>query len=285
MTTTPVETPASAFSEREHMVCTVSHLIEDGATYWVAGGGSPLYSTLLAKHRHAPDAMYATEDGVIDPRPELPFRPMGTMMASRATYGAASWTTMNGVGDHAQLGFYDYGLLNSLQVDQFGNINSTVIGPYGEWERRFGGPGGAMTIAASCWRTILMTDQDKRKFVEHVDFISSPGFLDGTEGARERAGMPSDTGPYRVVTPWALYDYEDRRLRLIARSPWVTVEQILEECEFKPKVADEIAVLDPPTEEELDYYRSQLDPIGQTMDRGNWVIRDENGEYQIQEVR
>ena len=278
-----MSTPAAAFSEREHVVCQVARLIDGGSTYWVAGGGSPFYSMLLAQRLYAPDALYATEDGVIAPTPQLPFAPFASMMSSQAAAGASSWTTMSGVGDHAQLGFFDYGILNTLQVDQHGNINSTVIGTYEESERRFGGPGGADTNAGACWRTILITDQQRRKFVDRVDFISSPGFLDGTEGARERAGLPADTGPWRVLTPWSMYDYEDRKLRLIARSPWVTVEEILEECEHKPLVAPEIVVLDPPTDDELDYYRTHLDPIGQTMDRGDWVVLQDNGEYRLQE--
>ena len=107
----------------------------------------------------------------------------------------------------AHLGYVDYGILNSLQVDRYGNINSSVIGRYQDGEgRRFGGPGGADTIAATSWRTIVVTDQQKRKFVERVDFISSPGYLDGP-GARERHGLPPDTGPWRVYTPWAMFGY------------------------------------------------------------------------------
>ena len=120
------------------------------------------------------------------------------------------------------------------------------------------------------------TDQEKRKFVERVDFISSPGFLDGSEGARERAGLPPDTGPHRVVTPWALYDYTaERKLRLIARAPWVNVDQILEQCEYPPVVAKEIGVLEGPTEEELHILRTELDPRGQnTAERSAWVVFD-----------
>jgi acyl CoA:acetate/3-ketoacid CoA transferase beta subunit len=120
-----------------------------------------------------------------------------------------------------------------------------------------------------------MTDQEKRKFVERVDFVSSPGYLDGTPGARERVGLPSDTGPWRVVTPWALYDCDDRRLRLIAVSPFVTVEQVLAECEHQPLVAEYVETLDTPTEEELDILRGQLDPTGQnTARRSEWVLLD-----------
>jgi len=154
-----------------------------------------------------------------------------------------------------------------------GNINSTFLGEYPDAGRRFGGPGGADSIAAMCWRTILMTDQQRRKFVDRVDFISSPGFLDGSEGARERVGLPAHTGPWRVVTPSAVYDYtENRRLRLIAVSAWTTVEEVLKECEHRPELADQIAVLDPPTEEELTIYRTELDVRGQTSDRGLWII-------------
>ena len=269
-------TKATSFSEREMQICTVARMIEDGKTYWVAGGGGPMYAILMGKKLYAPNAQYITEDGVIAPEPMLPFDPIMTMVSARAGYRALAWGTMNTAANHAQLGLMDYGVLNTLQVDRYGNINSTVIGAYGERMRRFGGPGGADSIAALCWRTILMTDQEKRKFVERVDFISSPGFLDGTPGARERAGLPRGTGPWRVVTPWAAYGYsEEGRLRLIARAPWVTVEQILEECECQPLVADHIETLDTPTDEELDILRSQLDVAGQFSGaRGIWIIWD-----------
>lgn len=271
-----------AFNEREVAMCVVARMVENGRTYWAAGGGTPLYSVLLGQKLYSPDAQYVTEDGVVSPEPLLPFEPMMTMVASRAVHRALSWGTMNSAGIHAQLGHMDYGVLNTLQVDQHGNINSTVLGEYGSG-RRFGGPGGADTIAACCWRTILITDQEKRKFVREVDFISSPGFLDGTAGARERAGLPRDTGPWRVVTPWAVYDYQDRRLRLMARVPWLSVEEILEECEWKPLIAETVEVLEPPTEAELQILRTELDVRGQTTDAaGAWIIWD--GEKYVRQV-
>jgi glutaconate CoA-transferase subunit B len=269
-------TPATSFNEREMQICVVARMVEDAKTYWVAGGGGPMYAVLLAIRLYAPAAQYITEDGVIAPEPMLPFEPVMTMVSSRAGYRALAWGTMNTAGNHAQVGLMDYGLLNTLQVDQHGNINSTAIGAYGERSRRFGGPGGADSIAAMCWRTVLMTDQEKRKFVERVDFISSPGFLDGAEGARERAGLPTGTGPFRVVTPWAAYDYTpDRKLRLVAISPWVTVEQVLEECEFPPVIAGSVSIMEGPTEEELHILRTELDPRGQnTAERSAWIVRE-----------
>jgi glutaconate CoA-transferase subunit B len=271
-------TVATLFNEREAEACYVARLVEDARTYWVAGGGGPMYSVLLAQRMgYAPNAVYMTEDGVVAPEPMLPFDPIQTMVSARAGYRALQWGTMNTAQDYAALGLFDYGILNTLQVDMHGNINSTFLGEYPDSGRRFGGPGGADSIAGMCWRTILMTDQDKRKFVERVDFISSPGFLDGTEGARERAGLPANTGPWRVVTPAAMYDYtEDRCLRLIAVSAWTTVDEVLTQCQHRPELAAEIAVLDPPTEEELTVYRTELDVRGQTSDRGGWIVL--NGE-------
>src|SRR3989304_1473605 len=162
---------ASYFNEREHQICCVARMVEDARTYWVAGGGSPMASILLAKKLYAPNAVYVTEDGVIAPEPALPLDPIMTMVTSRSSYRALQWGTMNTVGFHAP-----------------------ALGDHGGRPRPFGGPGGAHSIAALTWRTILMTDQQARKFVPRVDFISSPGFLDGSEGARERAGLPPRPG-------------------------------------------------------------------------------------------
>jgi glutaconate CoA-transferase subunit B len=276
----PIGTPASYFNEREHQICLIARLIEDGKTYWVAGGGSPMASLLLGKTLYAPGAIYVTEDGVLAPEPKLPFDPIMTMVSSRAGYRALSWGTMNSAGFQAALGYMDYGILNTLQVDRYGNINSTALGDYDAEHRRFGGPGGADTIAAACWATILMTDQQKRKFVDRVDFISSPGFLDGSEGARERAGLPEETGPRFVVTPWAMFDYEDRHLRLMGVSPFVTVDEVLAEMSFEPRMASEIATLPTPSEEELNILRTDLDPHGQVTGEGRWISLVD-GEYQL----
>jgi acyl CoA:acetate/3-ketoacid CoA transferase beta subunit len=209
-----------------------------------------------------------------------------TMVASRASYRALQWGTMNTAGNFAQLGYIDVGILNTLQVDRYGNVNSTVLGPYeGGKGRRFGGPGGADTIASQCWRTILMTDQQKRKFVDRVDFISSPGFLTGP-GAREEAGLPPGTGPWRAVTPWAMFGYEEKscELMLMAVSPFVTVDMVLAEMSFTPKIAPKIETLAPPTEEELLVIRSSLDVEGQTTGRGQWIeFRD--GKYEFAETQ
>ncbi|HTY55706.1 MAG TPA: CoA-transferase [Candidatus Binataceae bacterium] len=274
-----MSTPAANFNEREHVICQIARLVEERYIYWVGGGGEPLSAALLAKQVHAPNLQYLTEDGVVGPEPLVPFDPLMTMIAARANYRALQWQTMNYAADVAHLGYVDYGILATLQVDRYGNVNSTVVGKYEGGEgRRFGGPGGADTIAALAWRTILVTDQQKRKFVERNDFISSPGFLDGP-GARERAGLPPGTGPWRVYTPWAMFGYDiDCQLMLQGISPFVTVDQVLEEMSFRPKIAPKLERLEVPTEEELMVLRTKIDVAGQVTDRGRW-IEHRDGKY------
>jgi glutaconate CoA-transferase subunit B len=270
---------ASTFNEREFQVCITARLIEDAKTYWVAAGGSPMYSVLMAKKLYAPDALYVTEDGIIAAEPLLPLDPVMTVVGARPSYRAVMWTTMNGVGDHCAVGYMDYGILNTLQIDPYGNINSTWVGRYPEEGRRMNGPGGADTIAAQCRRIIIITDHEARKFVPQVDFISSPGYLDGSPGARERAGLPRATGPWAVVTNWALFDFEEetRRMRLRAIAPFVTLEQVLDGMSFEPVLAESIETLDPPTEEELEIFRGEMDVGGQFSGAsGNWVAREED---------
>jgi len=111
---------------------------------------------------------------------------------------------------------------------------------------------------------------EKRRFVPRVDFVTSPGYLDGTPGARERVGLPAGTGPWRVVTSKALFgfDEESKKMTLLGVLRGLTPEQVLAEMEFKALVAARVETLAPPTEEELRILREEIDPartiIGRT---------------------
>ncbi len=90
-------------------------------------------------------------------------------------------------------------------------VNTTVIG---DWEKptvRLPGSGGANDIGSLCQRTIILMRQDKRRFVGKVDFVTTPGYLDGP-GARERVGLPTNTGPYRVITQLGVYSIPPQKL-------------------------------------------------------------------------
>jgi len=266
-------TRATDFTETEATICVLANMMEADKSYWVVGGGPSRLATLLAQALYIPNLTASTEDGVIAPQPAVPLQPLMQFVSAKASYRGVAWTNMNTVCSLASTGYFDYGMLATLQVDPYGNINSSFLGgDYYHPGRRFGGAGGANEIASMCWRTILLTTQEKRKFVKKMDFISSPGFLDGSPGARERAGLPADTGPYRLFTPEAMFGYDDetRYMKLLAIAEWVEVEDVLEKMDFEPMIAPQIERLTPPTEEELEVLRVRLDPNGVSI-AGKWI--------------
>jgi glutaconate CoA-transferase subunit B len=276
MTDTSVQSPTARFTDIEATICHIARMIEEDKLYFVQMAGAPLMALLLGKRLYAPAVGYVVEEGAVCPEPEFPL-PRMMLGASRSHYRAVQWTGMNTVDAHAALGFMDYGLLAALQVDRFGNFNSSYIGgTYAQPERRFGGPGGANEIASQCWRTIIMTKLQKRKFVEKVDFVSSPGYLDGTPAARERAGLPPGTGPWRIVTAEAAFGFDDetRQLRLDAIATWTSAEEVLEKMEFRPLMSAELGRLAAPREQELELIRADIDPGGLSTGRGEWVTID-----------
>jgi glutaconate CoA-transferase subunit B len=239
----------------ERLICVGARILEDNKNYF-AGGGLPQVAFTLAQRLYAPNITYVAEWGVIDARCGVP-----AMGGAEADRQAAAWETMNTVFCHAQLGLMDYGLLAALQIDPWGNINSSFVGgDFANPSRRFGGPGGATGIASCCWRTIYLTQLQERKFVEKIDHISSPGYLDGSPGARERAGLPRGTGPYRVVTPEAIFGFDEatRRMELIAVAEDLTVQKVLDNMGFEPVVAEKIDTIPEPSEEEVGFLRREV---------------------------
>jgi glutaconate CoA-transferase, subunit B len=273
------------FTDAEANICTVARLVQEDKLYFVQMSGPPLMAILMAKRMRTPNIGYVVEEGAVAPSPTFPLWRM-MVGASRSHYRAVCWTGMNAVDFHAGLGYMDYGVLAAIQIDKYGNLNSTMLGgSYEKPERRFGGPGGGNEIASQCWRIIVMTKLEKRKFVEKVDFMSSPGFLDGSRGARERAGMPAGTGPYLVVTERALFGFDEKShvMRLQAVAPWISVEEVLARMEFKPLIAEPLERLLPPTQEELAVLRAEIDPGGSTLSRGEWITveRDDSGAVRL----
>jgi glutaconate CoA-transferase subunit B len=269
-----------SFTDTEQNIITVARLVEEDKLYFVQMAGPPLIAMLLAKRLRAPGVGYVVEEGAVTPQVRLP-QPEFLIGASVSHFRAAQWTTMNVVDFHAAVGYMDYAILAAIQVDRFGNFNSSFIGPsYERPARRFGGPGGANEIASLSWRTVLMTKLQRRKFVNKLDFMSSPGYLDGSPGARARAGLPEDTGPYRVVTEQAVFGFDEdtHQMRLLSIAPWTTVEEVLARMEFEPLLAEPVETFDLPSEEELTVLRAEVDPSGRGI-RGGWirVERDESG--------
>ncbi|HLE30927.1 MAG TPA: CoA-transferase [Anaerolineales bacterium] len=250
--------PVATYTSTELLACVAARMLEDKRSILV-GTGLPMIAALLAQRTHAPGLLIIFEAGGVGPRvPVLPI----SVGDSRTFYRAAAASSMHDVMSACQAGYVDYGFLGAAMIDQYGNINTTVIGAWEHPTVRLPGSGGANDIGSLCHRTIIVMRQDKRRFVERVNFITTPGYLDGPE-ARERAGLPEDTGPYRVITQLGVYGFDEKtkRLRLLAMHPGVTPEDIQSHSAFEIAVPQRIEVSAPPTEEERRLLQ-EIDPVG-----------------------
>jgi glutaconate CoA-transferase subunit B len=249
------------YTDVEFMICMAARTIEDGKSVFV-GYGMPQIAAILAQRMYASEICQIYEYGAIGPQVATPFR-RNMMADARNSFRAFSWMSMNPIMFQASVGLVDYGILGAAQLDKYGNINSTQIGKsYKKPKKRFTGSGGGNEVASLCWRTILLMRHEKRRFLEKVDFITSPGYLDGSLNARENAGLPKGTGPYRVITSMGLFDFDHDTniMRIIGTAPDVTVDDIKNNMEFEPKVANVIEQLEPPKPDELKLLRDVIDP-------------------------
>jgi glutaconate CoA-transferase subunit B len=244
------------YNPNELLICTASRLMPDGTTAFI-GTGIPMLAASLAQKMHAPNLVAIFEFGgtgaILE---DLPL----AVGERRTFHKAVAASGICDIVETAQRGFIEYGFLGGAQIDPYGNLNSTVIGDHDHPKVRLPGSGGGNDVGSHCWRTIAIMRHDSRRFVEQVDFITTPGYLNGP-GAREKAGLPPGTGPYRVVTTLAVMGYhpESKRMMLLATQPGVTVEQVVENTGFELLMADEIECSPPPTEEELRILRDEVD--------------------------
>jgi len=248
------------YNPTELLICVAARQMPDGVTAFI-GTGIPMLAASLAQRMHAPNLMTIFEFGGTGARlTHLP-RAVGE---SRTFYRGVAASGICDIMETAARGFVDYGFLGGAQIDAYGNLNSTIIGPrYHPPKVRLPGSGGANDVGSLCWRTITIIRHDKRRFVPQVDFLTTPGYLTGP-GAREEAGLPPGTGPFRVVSTLALlgFDEQTKRMALLATHPGVTIQEVIDNTDFELVVPDVVEQNAPPTPEELRILREEVDPEG-----------------------
>ncbi len=247
----------------ELMICAAAHLLEDGKTA-VIGTGPPLAAAMLAQKTTAPDLIVLFEAGAMAPILEkLPISVAGSHTQTRALLHGSMFDIM----EASQRGMVDYTFLGGAQIDMYGNLNSTMIGAdYARPDVRLPGSGGANDFASLCWQTVSIMVHDRRKFVPKVDFITSPGYLDGP-GAREAAGLPPGSGPYKVISTLAVmgFDPASKRMRVDSLHPGVSKEDVIANTGFELLFSDPLPTTAEPTEQELTILRTQVDPLGRVI--------------------
>jgi glutaconate CoA-transferase subunit B len=244
------------YNPSELLICTASRLMEDETTAFI-GTGIPMLAASLAQRRQAPNLIPVFEFGgtgaILE---DLPM----AVGEARTFHRALAASGICDIMETATRGFIDYGFLGGAQIDPYGNLNSTVIGPHHPPKVRLPGSGGGNDVGSLCWRTIIIIRHSRRSFVPKCDFITTPGYLTGP-GAREEAGLPPGTGPLYVVSTLALmgFDEETKRMKLLKTQPGVTVREVVAETGFELIIPEKVGVSEPPSAEELRILREEVD--------------------------
>jgi glutaconate CoA-transferase subunit B len=225
-------------------------------TFW------PIPAVLLAKNAHAPDITIMVEGGVITQ--EVPQRV--PLIASDACLGSAMnfvGDTLDTLGDALHGGWIDVAVLSTNNIDRYGNLNTTCIGPYKTPKARLAGSGGACDLGSLSKRVIIMLLQKKGRFQEKVDYITTPGYLMGGN-SRIKAGLLGNTGPSKVITDLGIYgfDHDTKEMILESTQPGITLDRIEQNVQWPLKYSSEIKEAVPPTDEELRILREVVDLYG-----------------------
>jgi glutaconate CoA-transferase subunit B len=246
------------YTPSEMMAVAAARLLRDGDVVFV-GIGLPNLAINLAKRLHAPNMVMIYEAGVIGANPSRLPLSIGDPCLVTGSQSVCSMFDVFAL--YLQSGRVDVGFLGGAQIDRFGNINTTVIGDYERPKTWLPGSGGADDIATLARRIYIIAPHQLRRFPARVDFITSPGYVGGRRGRKER-GIPGE-GPQVVITDLGLLDFDEQgEMVLAAVHPGVAVEEVRRNTGWDLQVRPELATTPPPTAEELRIIREELDPTG-----------------------
>ena len=249
---------AATYNLSQLMVTAAAREISDNEIIFV-GMRLPLLGYLLAKSTHAPGAVGIYELGVVrDSMAPASILTMGDLPNLYRAQWLADTADMMGL---LQSGWVDASFIGGAQVDRYGNLNTSYIGGVSRVVTRLPGSGGACDLACLAKRHIIIMAHEKRRFVPRVDYITSPGFGEGS-GWRERVGLIRG-GPSAVITTLGVlrFDPFSREMILVAVHPDVSIEQVLKNTGWPLKVADDIAKTPVPTDDEMQMIK-RFDPDG-----------------------
>ncbi len=242
----------------ELMVIEASRHISDGDVVLV-GTGMPMVAALMALKSHAPNMCYVVETGPV--APEVIPTPI-SVSDPRVMYRAARvGSLLESLGGVLHRGLVDVGFIGGAQVDQFANVNSTLIGDRARPKVRFPGSGGANDVASHSKKVLIITRHERRRFPPRCDYVTSPGYVDGPHG-RKRAGLPVPYPDVVVVTDMTVMSIDKAagRLRVDKLMPGVSLDDLIENTGFEPIQPPSIETTESPSPAELRVLREEVDP-------------------------
>ncbi len=246
------------YTPAELMVAAAAREIHNGEIVFT-GMRLPLLAFALAKHLHAPRAIGLFECGLVrdTPAPELLYT-----MGDPPNVTNALWATrMINLMGLLQQGRVDLGFIGGAEVDRFGNLNTSYLGDPKMPTTKLPGSGGAADIASLSKRLVVIMAHEKRRLVERVSYITSPGFGEG-EGWRARVGLPRG-GPSAVITTLGILGFDATTGEAVLRSyhPGQTVDSVRAATGWDLRIAPDVCETPPPTARELEIIR-RYDPAG-----------------------
>ncbi|MEM3551108.1 MAG: CoA-transferase [Candidatus Bathyarchaeia archaeon] len=265
---------AKDYKPSELMAAAAAKEIGDGEMVFV-GIGLPLMAGLLAKAAHAPNITLVYESGCFGTiQQRVSYNVGDSACADGAFYVTSLWRTFSDM----QRGYIDVGILGGAQIDRYGNLNTTVLLGEGNYQRpklRLPGSGGGNDIGSSAKRTIIIMRLERRRFPAKVDYLTTPGHLEGWD-SRKKAGLYGG-GPSAVITDKCIFRFEEdtKEMYLDSLHPGVSLEDVKKQVQWNLKVSQNLKVTEPPTIEEVKLIR-EIDPSGIIMGAESAITKIEN---------
>ena len=250
------EVPGINVRPTEIMAAAGSRELHDGEVA-VVGIGLPQVTCVLAKRTHAPTLTALLEIGVINMDPKD--TPVG-LADSRSFYRATCWSGfLDIMGMNLHRGVVDVGFLGALEIDRYGSINTTLLKDESGKVRYFNGSAGGNDVASLAKRVMMILRHDKRKLLNAVAHLTSPGFVGGK--SRKELNLRGG-GPHRVITDKAVlgFDSATRSATLLSLHPGIQLDDVVAHTGFALQIPNPVPLTPLPTAEELRLLREEIDP-------------------------
>jgi glutaconate CoA-transferase, subunit B len=244
-------------TKEEVMVTAGARALNDG-DFVLVGVGIPQVAAMLARKTHAPNLRIALEVGVINSAPvDTPIGIADPRIWFQAEFMGS---TLDVMGAMLQRGKVNVGFLGGAQIDQYGNLNSTLVVNESGNERRLVGSGGANDVASLAKETILVMRHERRRFVSKIHYLTSPGYIAGAR-ERQKVGLPGG-GPKMVITNLCVFAFDrgTGRMRVASLHQGVNPAEVVESTGFEIEVPSDPKTTPAPTSEELRLLREVIDP-------------------------
>jgi glutaconate CoA-transferase subunit B len=243
---------APAYTTSEMMTIAAARALKNDDICFV-GIGLPSAACNLARLTHAPRLTLIYESGTLGVHPSV--LPLSIGDGELCSTSLTTISVPEVFRYWLQGGRISIGFLGGAQVDRFGNINTTVIGPYEQPKVRLPGSGGAPEIAISCGEIFIIMRQDQRKFVGQLDFHTSLGH--GKTG-KERSSLGLKTkGPTLLVSDLCIMrpDAQSSEFVVMSLHPGISRDRVRENTGWPIRFADSVDETPAPTKGELEALR------------------------------